>query len=306
MMLSLLRKVPLDDTQFLMNLGDWPLSSKRSDFIPIPMFSWCGSDDTHDIVLPTYELTESVLNMQGRVSLDVLSVFGKQTIPFESKVSKIFWRGRDSNKQRLLLVHMSKQNPELIDAGLTNFFFFRDETDLEKYGPRVPHTSFHEFFKHKYLINLDGTVAAYRLPNLLAGTSLVLKQSSKYYEHFYHLLRENEHFIPVDEDLSNLHQIIQVLGIESDRENDINSQLPMYEQLKVIQNARTLVLDYLLPIDIYCYYFKVFSKYSNRILRDEGGELKEKIEIIPQEDELVTKSEVCNCNMKEAKIKEEL
>lgn len=321
MMLSLLRKVPLDDSQFLMNLGDWPLSSKRSDFIPIPMFSWCGSDDTHDIVLPTYELTESVLNMQGRVSLDVLSVFGKQTIPFESKVKKIFWRGRDSNKQRLLLVHMSKQNPELIDAALTNFFFFRDEADLEKYGPRVPHTSFYEFFKHKYLINLDGTVAAYRLPNLLAGTSLLLKQSSKYYEHFYHLLRENEHFIPVNEDLSNLYQIIQLLGIESDkendsnsrsigiqsdRENDSNSQLPIYEQLKVIQNARTLVLDYLLPTDIYCYYFKVFSEYSNRILRDEGGKLKEKIEVLPQEDELVTKSEVCNCNMKKAEIKEEL
>ena len=32
---------------------------------------------------------------------------------------------------------------------------------------------------------MDGTVAAYRLPYLLAADSVVLKQESKYYEHFY-------------------------------------------------------------------------------------------------------------------------
>lgn len=293
----------MDDSQFLFNLGDWPLSSKRADFTPIPMFSWCGSDDTHDIVLPTYEMTESVLNMQGRVSLDVLSVFGKQDIPFESKATKMFWRGRDSNKQRLLLVHLSKQEPELIDAALTNFFFFRDPSDLEKYGPRVPHTSFYEFFKYKYLINLDGTVAAYRLPNLMAGNSLIIKQSSKYYEHFYHLLRDHEHFISVNEDLSNLNNIIKLLGIKYTQDNSTDYQLPLYEQLKIIENARTLVLDYLLPTNIYCYYFKAFSEYSS-ILRDDEGNLKEEIRIVP-EDELITKSELCSCNVK-PKIKEEL
>lgn len=293
----------MEDTQFLFNLGDWPLSSKRADFAPIPMFSWCGSEDTYDIVLPTYEMTESVLNMQGRVSLDVLSVFGKQTIPFESKSSKIFWRGRDSNKQRLLLVHLSKQRPEVIDAALTNFFFFRDQSDLEKYGPKVPHTSFHDFFKYKYLINLDGTVAAYRLPNLLAGNSLVLKQSSKYYEHFYHLLHEFEHFVPVKEDLSNLQDIIQLLGLGPVPANDTSRQLKLDEQLKLIENARTLVLDYLLPTNIYCYYFKAFSEYSN-ILRDEEGNLREKISV-SAEDELVSKPHICSCNS-EPKIKEEL
>ena len=32
------------------------------------------------------------------------------------------------------------------------------------------------------LLNVDGTVAAYRLPLLLAGNSVVLKQASKYFE----------------------------------------------------------------------------------------------------------------------------
>ena len=47
-----------------MNLGDWPLSEKKSMFMPI--VSWCGSHDTHDLILPTYELTESVIEMMGR------------------------------------------------------------------------------------------------------------------------------------------------------------------------------------------------------------------------------------------------
>jgi hypothetical protein len=40
-----------------MNLGDWPLVPKHK--IIYPIFSWCGSEDTKDIVLPTYDITES-------------------------------------------------------------------------------------------------------------------------------------------------------------------------------------------------------------------------------------------------------
>ena len=51
---------------------------------------------------------------------------------------------------------------------------------------------------------MDGTVAAYRLPYLLAGDSVVLKQDSGYYEHFYSQLRPWEHYIPVRADLGDL------------------------------------------------------------------------------------------------------
>ena len=47
-------------------------------------------------------------------------------------------------------------------------------------------------------------MAAYRLPYLLAGDSVVLKQDSGYYEHFYSQLRPWEHYIPVRADLGDL------------------------------------------------------------------------------------------------------
>lgn len=63
-LLSLMRKVKLPDMELIINLGDWPLVHKHD--IPLPVFSWCGSDETYDIVMPTYDLTESTLENMGR------------------------------------------------------------------------------------------------------------------------------------------------------------------------------------------------------------------------------------------------
>lgn len=60
------------------------------------------------------------------------------------KEPKAFWRGRDSRPERLSLVRMSKMNFPLLDAQMTNYFFFRDE---EKELGRTPHVSFKDFFK---------------------------------------------------------------------------------------------------------------------------------------------------------------
>lgn len=65
-LLSLARKIKLPDIELMVNLGDWPLENKRFNEIPLPIFSWCGSNDTYDIVMPTYDITESTLETMGR------------------------------------------------------------------------------------------------------------------------------------------------------------------------------------------------------------------------------------------------
>ena len=195
------RRTRLPDLEIIVNLGDWPLAKLRDLPVP-PMVSWCGSGDTGDLVMPTYDLTESSLECMGRQSLDILAALGKNEIPWEKKTEKLFWRGRDSSRERLELVRMGKRHPDLIDAGITAFFFFRDE--MEKLGGRTNHTVFFNFFDYKYQLCLDGTVAAYRLPYLLAGGSVVFKQESTYFEHFYKDLKPWQHFIPVKRDLSDI------------------------------------------------------------------------------------------------------
>jgi hypothetical protein len=287
MLKSLLRKTSLEDTEFLVNLGDWPLSAKKRPRPPVAIFSWCGSDDTFDIVLPTYELSEATLNMQGRVSVDILSVLGKQSVAFEDKMNQLYWRGRDSNRARLDLVLLSKARPELINASLTNFFFFRDE--MERFGPIMPYTKFWDFFHYKYQLNLDGTVAAYRLPMLLAGSSLVLKQKSKYYEHFYHLLQSNTHFLGVEQDLSDLLSTLELLVNSNGSRVGSHSDLASNERQKtIVENANQFILQYLLPEKVYCYYYKAITDYT-KLLGKRVVKLREDMELIEQ------KEGVCNC-----------
>lgn len=79
-----------------------------------------------------------------RVTLDLLSVQSNNDIPWARKKSQAFWRGRDSRRERLDLIDMARQNKHLINASLTNFFFFKDEES--KYGPKEKHVSFFKFF----------------------------------------------------------------------------------------------------------------------------------------------------------------
>lgn len=247
-LLSLARKVLLPDMEFFVNLGDWPLVKRNTR--PIPILSWCGSDDTLDIIMPTYDLTESTLETMGRVSLDILSVQATESPKWPDKIKKALWRGRDSREERLNLVVMARKKPELYDAALTNFFFFK--YDEKKYGPKAKHISFFDFFKWKYQINIDGTVAAYRLPYLLAGDSLVLKQQSPYYEHFYDDLQPWTHYVPFKRDLSDLEEKLKWA-----MDND--------EKVKeIIKNAQLYTRDNLLADQIFCYHYILFQEYAKR------------------------------------------
>lgn len=102
-------------------------------------------------------------------------------------------------------------------------------------------------FQFKYQLNIDGTVAAYRFPFLLAGDSLVFKQDSKYYEHFYSDLQPWKHYIPVKADLSNLVQLLK-WALENDG-----------EARKIAKAGQDYARNNLMPQDIFCYHAHLFN-----------------------------------------------
>lgn len=276
-LLSLARKVNLPDLEFYANLGDWPLMPKDNSN-NFPVFSWCGSDDTDDIVMPTYDLTESTLGCMGRVSLDMLSVQSNNDKTWDEKENKAFWRGRDASRERLRLIELSREHPELINASLTNFFFFPDMA--QTHGPKENHVSFFKFFDYKYQLSLDGTVAAYRFPYLLAGDALVFKQDSKYYEHFYHELEPWKHYIPIKSDLSDL-----VENLKWALEND--------EKAQEIGRAGTkYARENILPQDVFCYHAHLFNEWSKKL---------ESQVVIRKGMELVKQTSNKNCRKKNYK-----
>ncbi|XP_067934132.1 protein O-glucosyltransferase 3-like isoform X2 [Watersipora subatra] len=249
-LLSLLRKVPLPDIEFFINLGDWPIVQESNQLLPI--FSWCGSNTTKDIILPTYDITDSTMKSLSQVSLDVFTPQGPANNPsWHDKLSKALFRGRDSRKERLELVKLSKtgDNSKLIDAGITAFFFFPKDESLS--AERI---NFFDFFKYKYQLNIDGTVAAYRFPYLMVANSLVFKQDSPYYEHFYRELQPWVHYVPLKADLSDvLQQINWALNHDTQAES-------------ISREGSSQARHLLTPANIYCYYYRAFQKYAERIV----------------------------------------
>ena len=94
--------------EFLMNLGDYPLSSGND---PLPILSWCGSEQMHDIVLPTYEITEATLQMLSRTTLDIFAMRTIRHLPWSAKIPKGFFRGRDSSR----VCHFHSHVHQIID-----------------------------------------------------------------------------------------------------------------------------------------------------------------------------------------------
>lgn len=76
--------------------------------------------------------------------LDMLSVQGNIKNPWGERSPKVFWRGRDSSRERLKLIEISRKHPDLFNCSLTNFFFFKDQENI--YGPKSEHVSFYSFF----------------------------------------------------------------------------------------------------------------------------------------------------------------
>jgi len=282
-LLSLSKKTTLPDMELFWNLGDWPLEVHKDD--PLPMISWCGSQETQDIILPTYDLTGSVLNMMGRVSLDVFSVQAHEAPLWEDKVPKALFRGRDSRRERLNLCEISQNNSELVDAAITNYFFFR--ADEKKHGKKVKPISFMKFFDNKYQLNVDGTVAAYRFPYLMLGTSVVMKQNSDYYEHFYRQMKPHVHYIPIKHSLAD---VVEKVGWARNHDDEVR---------KIQKAGMKKAREILTPVNILCYHAVAFNEMAAR--QNGTVTVLESMEKVNHKENKPN----CNCRLDRKKIKKD-
>ncbi|KAM3721303.1 Protein O-glucosyltransferase [Dirofilaria immitis] len=116
-----------------------------------------------------------------------------------------------------------------------------------------------------FILNIDGTVAAYRFPFLLAGDSVIFKSFSNYYEHFYADLEEGLHYFHFTD--STL--IEQIKHARTQNHN------------KTLNAIRQFVLQHLQPLNIYCYYADFVQKYTNK-LEKIPMQPEDKMELIPK------------------------
>lgn len=297
MLMTLRRRVQLPDVEFLLNMGDWPQAARfdaaSQPLPPRPVFSWCGSDDTYDMVLPTYKMVQATVF--GKDLENVQETDGKSYSdggPWASKKEVLLFRGRPSNEYRTQAMLTAKQHPDLLDIRVTRnqYNYFPDEKAKQehhayekKFGPKAPLQPFSSFFKNKYLLNIDGTVAAYRFGAMLAGNSLAFKQDSHYYEHFYHALKPWVHYVPVQADLSDMLQ-----QVEWAKAHDNKAQ-------EMMTAARDFARRHLRMEDIYCYHFLALESFA-KLLKFQP--------IVHGDMELVTDTQgkTCACPKREIQI----
>lgn len=215
--------VPLPNGVFLLSATDsmilrkdktapWHMVSSESiQTYPsyIPILAYSGHKDFFDIPVPNYD--------------DIQYALGKtvppQFVEWSEKKDKAVFRGTatgcgftDETNMRLKL---SKMHSDILDVGITGY---SKKTRFDpKYGLGIVDKSKFDLISplpmsdqayYKYIIHIDGNVAAFRFLTSMMTGSLILKVDGPYTLWIDHLLKDKKHYVSVKSDLSNLEEVI--------------------------------------------------------------------------------------------------
>ena len=184
-------------------LGSGKLEEKyRGEMLPI--LGGSTAEGFEDKVIPNYD--------------DVRIVLGYDKIPeavhnWEGKTSQLIFRGSSTGCGRKADTNMRLKAAGLeytwLDAGITKLtknLKFDPKYGLGKVDnvPLVPKKSFTEQSVHKYILNIDGNVAAYRLLAWMQTGSVIFKVKGPYKVWYEDKLVHRKTVIEVKEDMSDL------------------------------------------------------------------------------------------------------
>jgi hypothetical protein len=219
-------KVPLEDEWQKCKLGR--------------LFSFCKIKDYQDFAFVNPDDIKRIFKLFTAEDKKCVNVYDhtKLDIKWDDKIPTAFWRGTSTgcgndiyNNPRIRLAYLtnkwqegdkeSRHSPALLNAQIVKWAFKLKKTEKQEMfdrinlkrlksqgvdlGNKVP---IEELYKYKYVINVDGNVAAYRLGFLLSLNSVVLIVEGKYKLWFQDHLIENKHYVSVKSDLSNLKEKI--------------------------------------------------------------------------------------------------
>ena len=222
----------------------WELRGIDSNaFLPssyLPVFSFSGEKSSWDIPIPNMDDVNLVFHNDAELkSLKELS-----RMDFNTKFNKAVFRGNPTGcgvteetnaRIKLARMMMEENNREYLNAGIVsnsgggyrydNQLNIIENAQVKDINP-VPKMDNVEQSRYKYIIHIDGNVAAYRLLKTMLFNSVILKVEGEFVLWYEHILNQGEIYMSPDElknchclrikpDLSNLIQTIQWC-----REND--------------------------------------------------------------------------------------
>ena len=208
---------------FIIWLKDFPLLPCAVPGVFIPIFSQSTCPSFADIAIPNNEEWAMITKKYYPIKCKFDDINDIINVSWHSKIEKAFFRGSgtgcfsDNRNPRFRGSRMSKDRPDLLDAGITRCVQ-RDKMEDDIFTQMHPafldfklyeEVPMPAFGKYKYILNIKGNGAAYRLPYLFFIGSLVIIVQTKFALWFEPALVPWKHYIPVREDLSDLVEIIE-------------------------------------------------------------------------------------------------
>ncbi|QZA58149.1 glycosyl transferase family 90 [Candidatus Rhabdochlamydia porcellionis] len=247
----------LPDVEFLLCLED---SIERPIFLELcqaPIFCISKKKKNNKVIL--FPSTITALDSTSLCS----TIFHANSIyPWESKISKAFWRGSPTGRpyygswdlfSRSSLIVTSYYHPEDVDAAFAGNLP-PTETAIRDYMLHFKglkeFVSISNQIAYKYLIAVDGHTWPTSLEWQLLSNSVVLKSDSGWLDWFYELLTPYEHYVPYEKDYNDILTKINWL-----RENDGLAR-------KISEQATSVGLNFFTKEAAFVYFYKLFSAYA--------------------------------------------
>jgi hypothetical protein len=161
---------------------------------------------------------------------DKLEEVDQNRILYKDKESICIWRGGISNGSNYNFIDPKDQSKEM---GQRNYFKkLYEEGQFTKVNFEDTQTSISEQIKYKFILDIDGWSSTWSATvwKLYSG-SVLLKTDSKWCQWYYDEFREWEHYVPIQNDFSDLNQKIQWC-IENEE-----------ECIRITENAHKFVLE---------------------------------------------------------------
>jgi hypothetical protein len=225
---SLEQKYIFPDGVFILNLTDAVIIPNDFDNgTVLPVLGGSGHVNCLDITIPNYDDVRIRMGYNADFKSEKNILFPPYETDWNKKINKAVFRGgptgcgtTSKTNMRLRLAEMKndvldvgiswkKEGETKIRGGNARFDPVRGLSMVESDVPPVPFMTMKDQSKHKYLIHIDGNVAAYRLLQSMLTGSLILKVNGPYTLWVDHLLQEGVHYVSVKKDLSNLEKKIK-------------------------------------------------------------------------------------------------
>jgi len=245
-------QMKVDDTEpynHIWGTKHQPLVSHNYDKYA-PILSGSSTKMHADIPFPTYEdWARATYQDTGLVFPNACREYPDiKHIQWSNKIEKAVFRGAttgsgvtSTTNQRLKAFEMGVKHKDVLNAGITKWNLRPRKLEGSNYlqtierdnYPKANKLNLQEQSQYKYILTLEGHVAAYRLSYELSSGSVVLLAGSQWQMWYYPFMKAYEHYVPIKEDLSDL-----ISQIEWCKNNDAKCS-------QIAKNARVFYNKYL-------------------------------------------------------------